>query len=166
MYVDLNNYVNGVLNWKKGDDALLIDKKYLQRINDASSYKRVKVVGVEDNIVTVYEFIDDPDSKTGKTIIGEPIQVNLNYYCYGDKTGHDWHVNDDALLFDNKYLLKLDVEGNQTLPDEGGEEGNTDPEKIPSTAIFPERPDSPFPFIPSGECPDKDKPWNGWGTGG
>jgi hypothetical protein len=56
--------------------------------------------------------------------------ISLEPYCYGTKIP-DWEELDDALLIDNKYLIKIDVpkalyddDGN-TLPEDKQGEGET-----------------------------------------
>lgn len=92
--------------WKVGDVAVLVDGKYIQGTT-LSSYKRVKVTDVSkvntEGKITVREFNDN-----SKKFIGDNMEIDLKVYCYGDKIP-SWHVNDDALLFDGKYLQKLDV---------------------------------------------------------
>ena len=92
--------------WNVGDVAVLVNDQYLQSTS-ISTYKRVKVTDVSkistEGKITVREFDDD-----NKKFIGDPKEINLRTYCYGDKIPN-WHVNDDALLFDGKYLQKLDV---------------------------------------------------------
>jgi hypothetical protein len=84
-----------------------MDGKYLQRINDTPNYRRVKVTRIDQiaskGLIGVREFDD-----ATKTYVGVEEWINLRAYCYGNKIPA-WHVNDDALLFDNKYLQKLDV---------------------------------------------------------
>lgn len=92
--------------WIVGQEAILVNGQYLQRTS-LSTYKRVKVTDVSkistEGKITVRQFNDD-----NKKFIGKGIELDLRTYCYGDKIP-SWHVNDDALLFDNKYLQKLDV---------------------------------------------------------
>ena len=92
--------------WRVGEEATLINGKYLQK-SSLISYKRVKVVDVSkistEGKITIRQFNDST-----KSFVGEPEELDLKSYCYGNKIP-SWHVNDDALLFDNKYLQKLDV---------------------------------------------------------
>lgn len=100
-------HVDDITIWSVGEVASLINGLYLQK-TDISHYKRVKVTDVdniENGIVYVREF-DDRTKTFPET--AEEFEVNVTLYCYGDKIP-DWHVNDDALLFDNKYLIKLDI---------------------------------------------------------
>lgn len=120
--INIGAYTNGAApDWRPGDDALLIDDKYLQRINDTPNYRRVKVTNVDliasRGLIGVVDF-DDVTKRATST----EYYVDLKTYSYGKKVPA-WHVNDDALLFDNKYLQKLDVpqvtEGTINIIDRG-----------------------------------------------
>ena len=125
--VNVGTYSSVMPDWRAGDDALLIDGKYLQRINDTPNYRRVKIVRVTDdngeNLIATRGIIGvaDFDDKTKRTTSGL-YYIDLKTYCYGDKIPA-WHEGDDALLFDNKYLTKLDVpqvtEGTVNIIDRG-----------------------------------------------
>lgn len=105
-FVDVSAYSKFMPDWRPGDDALLLDGKYLQRINDTPNYRRVKVWKVDQidkGYIEIYNF----DDKTKKAT-SSPYRIDIKAYCYDGKTP-SWHEGDDALLFDNKYLQKLDV---------------------------------------------------------
>lgn len=105
--VNVGAYSTKLPDWRPGDDALLIDDKYLQRINDTPNYRRVKITDISLVTTSGIIYVADFDDKS-RTITSSPYAVDLKAYCYAGKIPA-WHVNDDALLFDNKYLTKLDV---------------------------------------------------------
>lgn len=115
-------------NWGKGDIAILKGKT-LQRINTTSTYRRVKIMDTdkisEDGTIGIADF-DDVKMRVTSNIY----YISLKPYCYGNKIP-DWAKDDDALLIDNKYLIKIDVakanlatEGD-TLPEDLQDEGET-----------------------------------------
>lgn len=119
--VNIGAYSSIMPDWRPGDDALLIDGKYLQRINDTPNYRRVKIIDVSKIASNGVVGVADFDDKTRRTTSGM-YWINIKTYCYGDKVPA-WHKDDDALLFDNKYLTKLDIpqvtEGTINIIDRG-----------------------------------------------
>lgn len=123
-------------NWNEGDIALL-EGKTLHRENKTPVYRRVKIMDTdkisEDGTIGIADFNDGENPR----VTSNTYYISLKSHCYGDKIP-DWAKDDDALLIDNKYLVKIDVGASNgdgsPLPEDLQDEGDTtfDPNQNPT----------------------------------